>query len=427
MASLPTQPQQEFAPLPLRARGILETLDLAIKVYKQYFWVLLAWSALVIVAGALAGLVPFANFVTFLFTPLIVGPVVCALTAAVRGQNITWKQCWAFTKPRYGPMLGMYVLSFLVIMGILIGFMLIGGLVFAAFAFAIAGSGASTGMQIIIAVLLAVAFFVFLCIGSGMTVWVSLVQIVVCMEEDKGDAKSLRRAYELLRGNWVKASSLVAILMLGMLLLLGIFWGFGAAFAGVSALREAALGEASDGALWTLLVALGGATVAIWIIWNPIFYITLGLLYLDLRVRKEALDLEWTAHTTAEHIAPAPAAAPVYNAPFVLPQSNVPAQPGVQAKNADLAEGESAFPTISLDPPSPREIPTAAQPPSIQPPSFDTPVFEPASVQPAPSPFPPPVEAETNATITCAQCGASAPAGQTFCMTCGAKLRPAGS
>src|SRR5688572_8219363 len=114
-------PEAAFAPMPLRVRGVLETLDVAIKAFKQYFWVMVAWAAIVNGINTIPGVSYFSYFFT---PPLIIGAASCCVAAAVRGQRVSFVQCWHFTQPRYWSIVGMHVCALLVA-GVVVG--IIGG------------------------------------------------------------------------------------------------------------------------------------------------------------------------------------------------------------------------------------------------------------------------------------------------------------
>lgn len=327
-------PASNFAPLPLRARGPMEVLDISVRVYKQYFWTLLAWSALVVVGGVVLAFLPGGGLVAFLLYPLLTGACVCAIAAAVRGQAVNFKQCGDFSKSRYGPMLGMYVLSALVAGGIII----VGAIVVGLAVVALSSLGDSSASMALMVVLGIIGLIASLWIFSCLTIWLTFVQIVVCMEEDKRGTPALRRAFDLLRGHWVRISMLFLVVGLAILTVLAILAVLSVMVVGIGSLRDVFNGQSleGDGAFWGIVIAWGAAYIAFQIVCNPLVYITLGMFYLDVRIRKEALDLEWTAHTTTPAEMPfdsAPAnvwntASTVENAPtFVAMPQNAPAAP----------------------------------------------------------------------------------------------------
>jgi hypothetical protein len=472
--------------MPLRARGVMEIVDLSIRLYKQYFWILFGWSALTVLGGALLALIPLANFVTFLLTPLMVGAVVCCIAAAVRGQTVSFRQCWAFTKPRYGAMLGTYILAIIVMFAVMFLFMLGIGLLFAFGASAVFSGSGSWVMFVVIGLMV----LVLSCIMLPLAVWISMVMIVVSMEDDKRSSQALGRAFQLLRGSWLKVSGLMLLMSLGAMVLLGILFAIAGSLVGITALGELLRGgNIEDSRLWGYLLGLGSIGTMVWVAFNPIFYVTLSLFYLDLRVRKEALDIEWTAHATTPTSGPREVApfetAPSYpgvsssgvtypepsspygtpapsqaSDPFGgLPVSGPPAESGFTPPNYDastptFAPASTAVPpygSATSDTPSnpnfsaPSDYPSvsgATSPPATSPvtgPDFGFPTqgtspartgdsWHEALPQNLPSaPVPTPdgnaVMAPEPATrVICPNCGASVAAGRTFCMNCGAKL-----
>jgi hypothetical protein len=97
-------------------------------------------------------------------------------------------------------------------------------------------------------------------------------------------------------------------------------------------------------ALWMGIGAMGISYAVLWIIWTPLLYLILSVFYLDVRVRQEALDLEWTAHTTAPQInaVVAPAGAPP---PFV---GAMPAETPTPSPT-DYTPPQNPFATRPLD------------------------------------------------------------------------------
>jgi hypothetical protein len=290
---------ETFSPFPLRARGVIEQFDAAIKLYKQYFWVLLGWSAIVAIASLVSGLIG------FFLTPIVIGAVACSVAAAVRGQSVEFGQCWRFTQPRYWQVLWYSFVATLA--GGLVIAAMIGALVALFIAGAAALGNAPTATRVTIGV------FAFLSTGTLATLvstvfisWLGLVPIVVCLEDDKRNSRSLGRAFDLLSGNWLRITALMAIVGAAMLALSAILGGLATFVVGFNNLRELMSGHASDSALMHGLLALlgfGGAYTLLLMLWTPLYYLILTVFYLDVRVRREALDLEWTAYATDPHAA----------------------------------------------------------------------------------------------------------------------------
>lgn len=352
----PAETSSEFAPMPLRARGVLEQLDLAVKVYRRYFATLTSWSALVMGACTVIGLFglvlmgpsfsramtasggaspsaimapmmgvmslfALAGIVGFFGYPLVIGAVACSVTAAVRGQRIEFEQCWAFVKPRYG---GMLLQIFLGILAAgLIGFvaMLGLGIVFAIVvglgAFLANSLGSAGVLFLILGVIAGIAFYIFLIIiGSGFYMWIMMIPIVAAMEDNRRSGGAIARAWELMRQGWKRAAGLIVLSSIGISILSWIFQIIALALVGGSFFST------TNSTAESAVTFLSSMLISIFSI--PISILIASLFYLDQRVRHEALDLEWASYASSEN-APAAAIAPAIeysNASFGAPQTN---------------------------------------------------------------------------------------------------------
>ena len=122
--------------------------------------------------------------------------------------------------------------------------------------------------------------------------------IPVLLLERAGPLTSLRRSRALVRGNWWR---LFAIFIVTYLLAGVISSGVGALVGGVAALVPGLSADVRGGVLLTVLAVTSALT-------EPVFPIVVTLLYFDLRVRNEALDLDVLAQRAAA--ASPPVAAP---------------------------------------------------------------------------------------------------------------------
>lgn len=435
-----------FAPLPLRPRGVLEILDIAIKVYKQYFWILLSWSVLVVSGTMLATVVgifiPFGGSLpSILLKPIITGVVACCIAAAVRGQRVEFKQCWQFTKPRLWPMVGLSVLALIVAMFAILGFFLACGLIFG-LGFLVFRS-MPEGMQLTMTI---IGGFLALTVGTVVVTilftWQGLVPVVVSMEQDKMNTAALTRAYELLRGQWVRVCTLMTILGLGVLAVSLIFMVLGVLLIGLPQIESLLNGQPPNTTVWETIVGIALSYGAVGIIWNPMFYLIMTLLYLDMRVRKEALDLEWAAHVTApKWDTPPPGAPPThaaYNSGFTTPAySSTPPPTYTHAIPAEFAPVNMAVPstpfgesTTSDTAPPNVSAPfsnddIATTPTGSISPTIETQPAADVTTQPTSTLLPETQDTPTaqNQTINCPQCGTTTPANQDFCLHCGTRLQ----
>ena len=237
-----------FAPLPVRARDTLEIFDTSAKLYKRYFWVLLGWSALTELGSLLSNLAMLLSpnnqgagvvawFVTLGLKPLLVGAIACCIAAAVRGQPLSFWQCWNFSRPRYGATLGQIVLVWILGGLALVALIAIATLVGALAAFVV--SQTALIVQILVSALLGlVAIVAFGVLGSFIFAWIYMTPLVVCLEDDRRGGAAQTRAWELLKQQWRRVTALVSIVSLAILAGLAIVLGFSALFLGASKLPE---------------------------------------------------------------------------------------------------------------------------------------------------------------------------------------------
>lgn len=290
-----------LAALPVRRREILEILDTSLKLYRRYFWVLIGWSALV----SAISLVPLVNYAAFLAWPLLYGSVACCLAAAVRGQSVKFSQCWAFTKPRYGPLLGTLILSYLMLAALMFVLIIAGVLIGVLGSLALAN--APQPVQIVGSILgFILAFLAFCILSVGAFGWLTMVPIVVCLEDDKRSTAAMGRAFDLLKGNWRRVLGLSLILGLAVLAVFTIV-GMIYAIIGIGSASDLFSGaNPSESAILGVFASVAAFLGVFGMIWNPVQTLVIAVLYLDLRVRREALDLEWTAYASAPPPVPTP-------------------------------------------------------------------------------------------------------------------------
>ena len=423
------EPAPAFTPLPLRARNVLELLDTSLKVYKQYFWVLMGWSALVNIAGALAS-TTCGSCGMVLLTPIFLGVAACCVSAAVRGQNVTFGQCWQFAQARFGGMLGWYLLTMLittVVIGLLSGAFVGIGIV-AAPAFS---NFASQG--ILVAVYIVVAAIIVSIVSVAFLTWAHLAPLVACMEENNPNKKVLPRSWELMAGHWGRGISLMSILSLAALALIVIIYAAAALIIGIDTVVGAFEGDLAP-SFWLIMLVMVLGYALVFMLFTPAWLIAMVLFYLDLRVRKDALDLEWTAHATAPTVAPvsyvAPASAatsfqnvsaaqiPVQPTPPPPPPSPTlptqPIQPAPPVAPPVTTVQSYEVPSFEATPPVSSTTPTTLPPAEAT--SWQSLIEEPATVSTAP------VASVNEAEITCPSCGVKSPSTYAFCMSCGARL-----
>lgn len=387
-------PESTFAALPVRQRGTLEILDTAMKLYRRYFGVIMGWSALTAVLFVLTFTLT-CGLGALLVYPLVPGAGCCVIAAAVRGQRITFGQVWDFTKPRFGALILITFLSVL-LMGVASGVLSMLWLAISlAGTYLFSAMNAPTEITIVVAVIGSIISTV---VSSVLSVvayaWLGLIPIIACLEDDKRSTAAMGRAWELMKGSWGRVLGLAALLTIAVLAVMGMVGGAMALFgSGVGAFIDDA---SNTSAVLALLLTFSGFFGLFLLFWNPIQTLVLAVLYLDLRVRKEALDLEWNSYASAPVVQP--------NAPDVPAAelaANASANEPAPASLSGYAPGSSAPAAPELRPPTPMDDaatppPSAAQAPSqMRPPapvslnkaatsSFSSAPFAPSPPQNAP-------------------------------------------
>ena len=280
--------------LPVRQRGTLEIVDTALKLYRRYFGVLMAWSALVAVILLVGSIVSFGVLFAY---PLGVGSCACCIAAAVRGQRMTFGQVWDFTKPRYGALLLLTGLSFLILMVAFFVIFLLSMLLTVAGAWLLNRMGVPDVVSAIVGI---IGSLIAMVVGSILSVmafaWLGLVPIIVCLEDNNRGVSALGRSWDLMKGSWVRVLGLSTLLTIAVMVVMGIVGGaLGLFGASINAFN----GQPSESALIGLALGFTAFFSLFFLFWNPIQTLILSVLYLDLRVRKEALDLEWSSYASA--------------------------------------------------------------------------------------------------------------------------------
>lgn len=344
--------ETSYAALPVRQRGTLEIIDTAMKLYRRYFGVLMGWSALVI----------FASIITYpvglvLAFPLMAGACSCAIAAAVRGQRISFGQGWDFSKPRYGALV---LITFVqgLLLSAAIGVIMLGSvLVMAGGTWLLSAIGAPdvvTGVVAIIGMILAVLVFSILSVLTY--AWLGLVPIIACLEDDHRGLSAMGRAWTLMKGSWGRVLGLSTLLSIAMAAVSGIVTG-------TLALLGESLNVFSSNSSVSSIIGLGLASMgffgAFFLFWNPIQNLILAVLYLDLRVRNEALDLEWSSYASTPLPVENNAVSAAPTAPELaqqLAQNPLGAAPVINDSPASLSAAPPVAPQIRPPAPTPQQI-----------------------------------------------------------------------
>jgi hypothetical protein len=130
------------------------------------------------------------------------------------------------------------------------------------------------------------------CLCPPLGIWILVgfaVATPALLEERIGPIDALSRSWDLVRGNWWRV---FGILIVTRLLIGVVTYALSLLFV-IPAFLVPGLSDVVRGSILLL------STQALTAVVNPVFGIVVTLLYFDLRVRKEAIDLEQMAYTAA--------------------------------------------------------------------------------------------------------------------------------
>ncbi len=292
------------APIRFRPMPLPELLDELFRLYRRHFSLIVGVSLLVALPGLVWTLVTgtyrlnsasFANiFVTtgsttpvfnsqqflnlfgpillglvggFFLLPISIGAVYRAVTDVALGRPATIGSVLRETLARYLPLLGLVGLGILIFIGWIIA-------------------------EIIGFVLLVLPGLAVFCAAIYLAVRWTLT-VAAMMAEDIGPIRGLGRSWNLVSGSWWRTFGILLIVgILQTIISYGLFILFGV----IAALF-------STGDFQAAVVQVGGTLLTALV--SPITTIAITLLYFDLRVRKEGLDLDQLAQQTSPGPAPA--------------------------------------------------------------------------------------------------------------------------
>ena len=292
------------APVRFRPMPLPELLDELFRLYRRQFSLIVGVSLLVALPGLVWSLVTgiyrlnsasYANLITtspgaaptfnsqqlssllgaillgvlgsLILLPFSLGAVYRAVTDVALGRPATIGSVLRETLARYFPLLGLVGLFILMFIGWII----------------------AEAVGFVLLILPGIAVF---CAALYLAVRWSLV-VAAMMAEDIGPIRGLGRSWNLVSGSWWRT---FGILLIVTILQLIITYGLGILFGLIAALVTTGDVQA---AVTQIVGTILNAVV------NPITTIAVVLLYFDLRVRKEGLDLDQLAQQTSPGPAPA--------------------------------------------------------------------------------------------------------------------------
>ncbi|MFJ2702280.1 glycerophosphoryl diester phosphodiesterase membrane domain-containing protein [Streptomyces sp. NPDC087428] len=215
--------------------------------------------------------------ITMLATIFTTGVLAVVISRSVLGRPVTLSDTWAEARPRLLPLLGLTLLLGVMAVGIMAVGLLPGFLL---------GDTAGVGLAflgLLAACVVLVWLMVRFCLASP-----------ALMLERQSITASMRRSAKLIRGAWWRTFGILALtwlLTLIVTLVIGIPFGIIAVVADGGGL-DAFLTEGANSFGWSFLIISGIGDVVIATITYPLFAGVMALLYVDQRIRREALDLE---------------------------------------------------------------------------------------------------------------------------------------
>ena len=295
--------------LDLRPLTLGELLDRSFSLYRRHFWLFvgimalpsllgLAFGVLIAIgspqpvssetmaagevspAEIIGGVVWFVfamigmAAVYFITYAVALGATTVAVSELYMGRPITIRSAYTPMRGKVGRLALLMILVSLRMFGV---FLLVG------FVAAVSGAIASIGFPILAPLFVLAAF-----VGAaGVWIWMMIryaVAVPAVVLENETAASAIRRSVELTSGNFLRVFALLAFTMVITYAVLAIFQG-PFAFAGVMAGPETSTGFWLN-LMGTITGSIGGAFT------GPLMIVAFAVLYYDLRVRKEGLDLQ---------------------------------------------------------------------------------------------------------------------------------------
>ncbi|MEU2026953.1 glycerophosphoryl diester phosphodiesterase membrane domain-containing protein [Streptomyces sp. NPDC016469] len=215
--------------------------------------------------------------ISMLATIFTTSVVTVVISRSVLGRQVTLSEAWAEARPRLLPLLGLTLL--LAVMGgaIMTAGLLPGFLI---------GDAAGAGLAFL-GLLAATAVFLWLSVRFSLAA-------PALMLERQPVAAAMRRSAKLVRGAWWRTFGILALTWLVMLIMgvvIGIPFGLVAVGVDDGSLSAFLSGEATEFG-WPFLIVTAIGDVVATTLTYPLSAGVMALLYVDQRIRREALDLD---------------------------------------------------------------------------------------------------------------------------------------
>ncbi|MFJ8854871.1 glycerophosphoryl diester phosphodiesterase membrane domain-containing protein [Streptomyces sp. NPDC102437] len=215
--------------------------------------------------------------ITMIATLITTSVLTVVISRSVLGRSVTLSEAWAEARPRLLHLLGLTLLLALISSAVLTVGLLPGMLL---------GSAAGAGLALLgfmVAFVVVIWLMVRFCLASP-----------ALMLERQSITASMRRSAKLVRGAWWRTFGILALtglLTLIVAVIITIPFGFIAMAVDGDGIGSA-LTDGSTDFGWSFLIVSGIGEVIIATITYPLSAGVMALLYIDQRIRREALDIE---------------------------------------------------------------------------------------------------------------------------------------
>ena len=213
----------------------------------------------------------------FIVDTVLTGLLTVVIGRSVLGQKVTAGEAWRIARPRMAALIGATLLIPLILIGIWV--------VYAVVLFIVAVAGAPGGLIAVIAVLGGIAALV-------LTIWFAIMfrmaGPVVVLERD-GPARSLARSWRLVQHSFWRVFGISLLAGLIVAVTAGILQIPFTLIAGAAGGGNSFLPGTSGSLTGVIISAIGGIVAGA--VTRPISAGVAVLLYVDLRMRREGLDL----------------------------------------------------------------------------------------------------------------------------------------
>ena len=215
--------------------------------------------------------------ITMIATLITTSVLTVVISRSVLGRPVTLSDAWAEARPRLPQLLGLTVLLTLISAAVLAVGLLPGMLI---------GSAAGAGLALL-------GFMAAFCVVIWLMVRFCLASPALMLER-QSITISMRRSAKLVRGAWWRTFGILALtglLTLVVAVIVTIPFGVIAVIVDGDGINSA-LTDGSTSFGWPFLIVSGIGEVIISTITYPLSAGVMALLYIDQRIRREALDLE---------------------------------------------------------------------------------------------------------------------------------------